>query len=345
MSPLRIGGIVVAVALGYIVLHRLSRRAPTAADGLGFAAALVLLLVSLFPSLANLPTEFLRLGSSPRRRLFMLLIVSNLVLWLYTVWSSDQRRRRQEAAAEQMEALVARISAQSAPMEIDGVAVVMPAYNEEESVAQVVASLPKQVLGLPVQPIVVADGCTDQTAVVARNAGAAVLDLPINMGGGAAIRIGYNYAARAGARAVVTMDADGQHKAEEIPTLLKPILDGEADFVVGSRRLGTFEQVSAMRSMGLSFFNFFLNSLLATRLTDCSSGFRAFDVHRLRHLETSESQYHTAETIMLVRRLGLRIAEAPITVQRRIAGQSKKGNDFVYGYRFARSMLSRWLRG
>ncbi|MDA8344553.1 MAG: glycosyltransferase family 2 protein [Thermaerobacter sp.] len=345
MSPLRIGGILVALALGYMVLHRLSRRAPTAADGFGFIAALVLLLVSLFPWLANLPTEFLRLGASPRRRLFMLLVVSNLVLWVYTVWSSDQRRRRQEAAAEQMEALVARISAHTAPSEIDGVAIIMPAYNEDESVAQVIAGLPKQILGLPVQPIVVADGCTDQTAAVAKRAGAAVLDLPINMGGGAAIRIGYNYAAHAGARAVVTMDADGQHKADDIPRLLQPILDGDADFVVGSRQLGSFERVSAMRSMGLSFFNFFLNLLLATHLTDCSSGFRAFDVHRLRHLETSESQYHTAETIMLVRRQGLRIAEVPITVQRRIAGQSKKGNDFVYGYRFARSMLSRWLRG
>jgi hypothetical protein len=345
MSPLRIGGILVALALGYIVLHRLSRRAPTAADGLGFAAALVLLLVSLFPWLANLPTEVLRLGSTPRRRLFMLLVVSNLVLWLYTVWTSGERRRRQESAAEQMEALVARISASNAPAELDGVAIVMPAYNEEESVEQVIEGLPRELFGHAVTPIVVADGCTDQTVTVARRAGAAVLDLPINMGGGAAIRIGYNYASRAGARAIITMDADGQHKAEDIPRLLEPILAGDADFVVGSRRLGSFERVSAMRSMGLSFFNFFLNLLLATHLTDCSSGFRAFDVHGLRHLETSESQYHTAETIMLVRRQGLRIAEVPITVQRRIAGYSKKGNDFVYGYRFARSMLTRWLRG
>ncbi len=345
MSPLRIGGVLVALALASIVLRRLSRRAPTAADGLGFAAALVLLLVSLFPWLANLPTEVLRLGATPRRRLFMLLVVSNLVLWLYTVWTSDQRRRRQETAAEQMEALVARIAASSAPVEIDGVAIVMPAFDEEESVAQVIEGLPREVLGLAVTPIVVADGCSDQTAAVARRAGAAVLDLPINMGGGAAIRIGYNYAARAGARVVVTMDADGQHSPEDIPGLVHPLLDGDADFVIGSRRLGSFERVSAMRSLGLSFFNFFLNLLLATHLTDCSSGFRAFNVYRLRHLETSESQYHTAETIMLVRRQGLKIVEAPISVQRRLAGQSKKGNDFVYGYRFARTMLTRWLRG
>jgi len=345
MSALRLGGILVALILGFMVLRGLSRRAPTSADGLGFLAALILLAVSLFPGLVNIPTDLLRLGRAPRGRLLALILVSNLVLWLYTFWSAGLHRRRHERADGQLEALVARIASQGANPDLDGIVIVMPAYNEEESVSQVVRGLPAQILGHKVHPIVVADGGTDQTAAVARSAGAHVLDLPINMGGGAAIRVGYNFAAQSGARVIVTMDADGQHLASDIEGLVAPILRGEADFVIGSRRLGTFEKVSVLRSAGLSFFNFFLNLLLQTRLTDCSSGFRAFDAHKLTHLETSESQYHTSETIMLVRRLGLRIAERPITVQRRIAGQSKKGNDLVYGYRFARTMLTRWLRG
>ena len=345
MSALRLGGILVALVLGFMVLRGLSRRAPTSADGLGFLAALLLLAVSLFPGLVNVPTDLLLLGRAPRGRLLALILLSNVVLWLYTFWSAGLHRRSHERADGQLEALVARIASQGASPDLDGVVIVMPAYNEEESVGQVVRGLPGEMLGHKVYPLVVADGCSDQTAAVARSAGALVLDLPINMGGGAAIRVGYNFAAQNGARVIVTMDADGQHLASDIEGLVAPILRGDTDFVIGSRRLGSFEKVSALRSAGLSFFNFFLNLLLQTRLTDCSSGFRAFDAHKLTHLETSESQYHTSETIMLVRRLGLRIAERPITVQRRIAGQSKKGNDLVYGYRFARTMLTRWLRG
>ncbi len=345
MSALRIGGLLVALILGFMVLRGLSRRAPTSADGLGFLAALILLAVSLFPELGTVPTDLLLLGRAPHGRLLALIILSNLILWLYLFWSAGQHRRGHERSDGQLEALVARIASQGTNSDLDGVAIVMPAFNEEEAVGKVVHGLPPEILGQRVHPVVVADGCSDQTAAMARSAGAQVLDLPINMGGGAAIRIGYNFAAQSGARVIVTMDADGQHLASDIASLVAPILQGDADFVIGSRRLGSFEQVSALRSAGLTFFNFFLNLLLQTHLTDCSSGFRAFDAHKLTHLETSESQYHTAETIMLVRRLGLRIAERPITVQRRIAGQSKKGNDFVYGYRFARTMLTRWLRG
>lgn len=345
MSLLRIGGIVVALVLGYIVVRGISRRAPTVTDGIGFLAALILLLVSLFPSLVNIPTDLLSLGRSPRGRLMSLLVVSALALWVYTFWSNSQNRRFRENMTSQLESLIGIISAQGAPSEIDGIAVVMPAYNEEEAVGHVVRDLPKEVLGHRVHAVVVSDGSTDRTATEARRHGANVLELPMNMGGGTAIRVGYNYAARSGAVAVVTMDADGQHRAEDIEMLVGPILDGSRDFVIGSRRLGEFEHVSHLRSIGLGFFNSFLNLLLATDLTDCSSGFRAFSTERIGRLTTSESQYHTAETIMLVRRLGLRIGEVPIAVRRRVAGESKKGNDLLYGYRFARIMLTRWLRG
>lgn len=345
MSLLRIGGVLVALLLGYIVVRGLSRRAPTASDGIGFLAAIILLFVSLLPSLVNLPTDLLNLGRTPSGRLLALLVVSALGLWVYALWSNAQNRRSRETLTSQVEALVGIVSAIRAPERLDGIAIVMPAYNEEGAVGAVVEGLPSNLLGESVHAVVVSDGSVDHTAEEARAAGASVLELPINMGGGTAIRIGYNYAARSGARVVVTMDADGQHRAEDIAALVSPILGGAADFVIGSRRLGEFEHVSHLRSFGLNFFNTFLNLLLATHLTDCSSGFRAFSVERIGRLTTSESQYHTAETIMLVRRLGLRIAEMPISVRRRLAGESKKGNDFVYGYRFARIMLARWLRG
>lgn len=345
MSPLRIVGCLVAIGLGAFLLRSFARRAPTPADGLGLLTALLLLVVSLFPSVMNLPTLILRLGARPHGRLIALLVLSNLALWCYLVWTSEQRRRTNERWNHILESLFARLESVEPPPRMGELAIVIPAYNEEESIAEVLREIPSTVEGLRVTPIVVSDGSVDRTAEVARQHGAVVLELPINQGGGAAIRVGYHYAARAGAEIVVTMDADGQHQPADLPQLVAPILEDRADFVIGSRHLGSYEKVTSLRSFGLGFFNVLLNLLLATELTDCSSGYRAFSVRRLPRLTTTESQYHTAETIMEVRRLGLRIAEVPITVRRRIAGTSRKGHDLVYGYRFARVMLSKWIRG
>jgi hypothetical protein len=345
MSPLRIVGVVVALVLGAFVLRALSRRAPTLADGVGLFVSFLLLLVALDPAVMNLPTVLLRLSSTPRGRLLALLVLSNLALWCLFIWSREQRRRTLEDVNRLFEALLERMQPVDAQEPFGEVAVVIPAYNEEESVGAVLDGIPAEVGGLTVSTVVVADGCVDRTAQVAREHGAVVLDLPVNRGGGAAIRMGYNYASRRGARFVVTMDADGQHRPEDLPNLIGPLLRDEADFVIGSRRLGSFEHVTSLRTFGLSFFNFLLNVLLATDLSDCSSGYRAFAVAKLPRLLTTESQYHTAETIMEVWRRGLRIAEVPVAVRRRLAGESRKGSDLLYGYRFARVLFSKWIRG
>jgi hypothetical protein len=346
VSLLRLIGLVVAVLLAAFVLRGLSRRAPAGIDLLALLVALLLALVSVDPAVVNLPATLLRIGAHRRGRLIVLLVLSNLALWSYLIWSGERRRREREGVNRVLEALFERLEAPPPTTPLPEVAIVIPAYNEEDSIAEVLTDLPETVAGKGVGTVVVCDGCTDRTAERARAAGAdVVLELPVNQGGGAAIRVGYNYAARAGAQVVVTMDADGQHRPEDLPRLVEPVLLGEADLVIGSRRLGSFEEVSRLRSVGLGFFNALLNLLLATHLTDCSSGYRAFSVMRLPRLTTTESQYHTAETIMQVHRLGLRIAEVPVTVRRRLAGESKKGHDFVYGYRFARVMLSKWIRG
>lgn len=345
MSLLRVAGLVVAALIVFTVARGLSRRSPSFTDLLGFGAAALLVLVSLVPSMATLPAELVDLGHARGGRLITLLLWSSLALWPYVFWSNERHRRALDRAGRQLEALTVRVVALGAPQTVAPVAVVLPAYNEERAVAAVVRSLPDEIDGLPVQAIVVADGCTDATAQQARAAGAVVLELPLNRGGGAAIRLGYAYAVGAGARAVATMDADGQHRPQDLAAVVGPVLRGEADFVIGSRCLGAHERVSGARSVGLRFFNAVLSLLLATRLTDCSSGFRAFDAERMPRLATREDQYHTAETIILARRLGLRVAEAPITAPRRLAGASKKGGDLIYGYRFASVILTHWLRG
>ena len=109
--------------------------------------------------------------------------------------------------------------------------------------------------GHHVVPVVVSDGSTDGTATVARDAGAYVAELPIRRGGGLALRVGYEIALRLGAEAVVTLDSDGQHLPEEIPIVIRPILANEADYVNGSRLLGSFERESLVRHLGVHVFS------------------------------------------------------------------------------------------
>ena len=121
--------------------------------------------------------------------------------------------------------------------------------------AAVIKQIPAMIEGHHVVPVVVSDGSTDGTAAVAREAGAYVAELPIRRGGGLALRVGYDVALRLGAELVVTLDSDGQHLPEEIPIMIAPILAEEADYVNGSRLLGSFERESLVRHLGVHVFS------------------------------------------------------------------------------------------
>src|SRR5581483_4869533 len=130
-------------------------------------------------------------------------------------------------------------------------AIVIPAYNEEPTVAAVVAEIPRSAAGLKTEVIVVVDGARDATAPRAAGAGALVCDVPVNRGQGAALRLGYWLARMRGAQVIATIDADGQYEPEEIGRVVQPILSGEADFVSGSRRLGAELTTDKVRHLGV----------------------------------------------------------------------------------------------
>ena len=220
----------------------------------------------------------------------------------------------------------------------------MPALNEAESLAQLLPQAPKTVLGHPVRTLVVDDGSTDDTAAVAARLGAFVVRSPVNRGGGHALRLGFAAARAVGARHVVTLDADGQHRFEDLPVLLAPLLTGDADLVVGSRRLGRSVGHSAVRSVGVDLFNLVLGALLGRRVTDCASGYRAIRGDILGRLPLEEDRHHTAELLLLAEGLGLRVAEAPIVIVPRAFGESRKGTTIRYACRFACSVARSWAR-
>ena len=224
------------------------------------------------------------------------------------------------------------------------VVALIPALDEAENVGDVVAAVPAQVAGVPTATVVVDDGSSDDTARRAAEAGAIVVRSPVTRGGGAALRTGYRMAIEGGARVVVTLDADGQHLPEEIPSLVEPVLAGDADLVVGSRTLGTAEPGVFARELGIAVFNRIVSVLTGRRVTDCSNSFRAIRTEALAGLDLRQDQFHAAEFLIEALTRGVPTIELPITVARRRHGQTKKPRTLRYGIGFARAIFSAWRR-
>jgi hypothetical protein len=224
------------------------------------------------------------------------------------------------------------------------VVVVIAAYNEEDCIGAVLAAIPPISCGVPVDTLVVVDGGTDGTAEVARRHGAQVCELATNRGQGASLRLGYALARLGGARYIVTTDADGQYDLAELPLLLQPLIDDEADFVTGSRVLGRQETSDPVRHLGVHVFSWLATALTRQRLTDTSFGFRAMKAEVTEVVTLAQAQYQAAELLLGVISQGYRVLEQPMTMLARTAGETKKGNNFLYGLRYARVLVGTWSR-
>ena len=224
------------------------------------------------------------------------------------------------------------------------VVVVIPAFNEEDAIGAVLDDAPREASGLSVDTLVIDDGSVDGTARVARNAGVYVTALEENSGQGAALRLGYRLAREHGAKYIVTLDADGQWDPADVSRLLEPILADEADFVLGSRVLGRAETDDSVRQAGVRVFAFVVRLLTGARVTDTSSGVRAFVVDVTDTVRQEEPQYQASELLVGAICQGYRIAERPVVMHKRTAGESKKGHNLLYGLRYGRALLRTWWR-
>ena len=225
-------------------------------------------------------------------------------------------------------------------------AVVIPAYNEEPTVASVVAEIPHEAAGLKTEVIVVMDGARDATASRAAGAAALVCDVPVNRGQGAALRLGYWLARARGARVIATIDADAQYEPDEIARVVQPILDGRADFVSGSRRLGAELTTDRVRHLGVIVFGALISVLVRHRITDPACGIRAMRSEVTAAVKLEQPQYQASELMISAALHGFRLAEVPTTMRDREAHATatKKGGNFGYGVRFARAALRTWMR-
>ncbi len=203
------------------------------------------------------------------------------------------------------------------------VLVVIPAYNEEGCILQVVQGL-KQ--ACPEADYVVVNDCsTDGTGRALAQKGCVYLDLPVNLGIGGGVQTGYKYAvAQGGYQAVVQMDGDGQHLPEYIPRLVDPIVRGEADLVIGSRFLEKKGfQTSFSRRVGISFLRWLIFLLCGKRILDTTSGFRATSARLTAYYAANYPQdYPEPEAIVTALVEGYRVKEVPVEMHERRAGVS-----------------------
>lgn len=187
----------------------------------------------------------------------------------------------------------------------------IPAYNEENNIAVIITKLKKITNSI----IVCDDGSSDMTAEISRNLGATVISHDNNRGYGAAINTLFQKAVEIESDVLVTFDADGQHRIEDIPKLLIPIEKKRADIVIGSRFLKNQSDVPNYRKMGIKMITGVTNASINQKLTDAQSGFRAYSKRVLAEISPSDMGMGISTEILIkASSKGLEISEVPITI-------------------------------
>jgi glycosyltransferase involved in cell wall biosynthesis len=220
------------------------------------------------------------------------------------------------------------------------------AYEEEGNIGAVLEAMPKEACGTALTTLVIVDGGSDRTAEIAREAGVLTFEFPTNLGHGIALQVGYRLCVEMGADYCITLDADGQNDPAEIPTMLQPLVDDEADFVLASRRLGTDTTTDRFRKAGVVFFSAVMNAMTGAKLTDTSNGYRALRVTMLADVvdRLQQEQYQTAELLITCIKRRWRVTERPTTWLPRRSGTTKKGKNWLFGFRYARVVVDTWRR-
>lgn len=200
--------------------------------------------------------------------------------------------------------------------------IIIPAYNEEDSIASVISQIRVHVPWAEIA--VINDGSSDRTGAIAESCGAIALHMPYNVGIGAAVQTGFLYAARNGYDIAVQTDGDGQHPPSEIPKLIYALMEGDADMVVGSRYIeDRGYRTPWTRRIGIIILAQIIAIVTRRRCTDPTSGFRASNRRTiLLCARYYPHDYPEPEAIVLLHRAGLRIREIPITMAARQGGRS-----------------------
>lgn len=307
---------------------------------------LSLIVVSFHPESVNFLLKAFSLEQAVLGRIISLLIIAVIVLFFFSLYSKSKIER----IRFNFDKLVRELGIKD--FEADGkykneikpIMVIIPAFNEAENLSDLLHRIPNKINEMELGVIVIDDGSTDNTEAIVKESGYPIISNIMNRGQGAACRLGYDLLTKYKVKVGVTMDADNQHQPEDIEKLVKPILSGEYDLVIGSRILGSHEGVNRLRNTGINLFSKMINIITSQHLTDSSSGFKSFNINKFQKVNLTEDQFQSAEVLIEAIKKGLKVGEVPITITNRKHGKSKKGTDLSYGLYFVKTIIKTWWR-
>ncbi len=214
------------------------------------------------------------------------------------------------------------------------VLIVIPCYNEQEAIAEVVRQVQKvRVPNVHFTPLVINDCSTDASIEVLRKNNINHVALPVNLGIGGAVQTGYKYAWKNGYDVAIQLDGDGQHPADQLSRIIEPLMEGKADVVIGSRYLtGEGFQSSRLRRTGINFFTKIIKLFTGVTIKDSTSGFRALNRRALKVVNNYyPDTYPEPEAIILYAKHRLKIQEVPVVMTERKGGVSSiSGSSSAY---------------
>jgi len=223
--------------------------------------------------------------------------------------------------------------------------VVIPAFNEENTIGDVISRLKAtiQKIGIDNEIIIIDDCSWDRSAEISRGQNVKVYSLKWHMGKGYALRAGFK---KAKGEIIATIDSDGSHRPEELPLLLKPILQDKADMVIGSRFSGnTPTSGKRFNAAGVRIFSLMIRILTGAVVSDSQSGYRAMKSEVLENLSLKSGGYEIeSEMLVKIARKKFRVREVPVSFEQRTYGRSTL-DPIVDGFRILMSIVTSYLKG
>jgi glycosyltransferase involved in cell wall biosynthesis len=201
--------------------------------------------------------------------------------------------------------------------------VITPAHNEEKAIGNTLREIRAKAHFIE-DVVVIDDGSRDRTSEIAIDHDVRVVRLPINLGIGGAVQAGFKYAMLNGYDVAVQVDADMQHDPSYMRSVVKPIVEGEADIAIGSRYFGRNpKEMPRVRNIGVRYFSWLTSKIVGYKVTDCSSGYRALNSKAFRFFSKNYPvDFPDAEALVIAHKAGLRITEVYAPFRKRKKGRS-----------------------
>ena len=297
------------------------------------------IIISIEPRILD---DILLLSGLENRSQFLLIL--SIIVLSYSLYTQISKNKNLYLDFNRVISEIAISNFQQSTNKInDSISLIIPAYNEVNSLPKVLENIPDSILDIKISKIVIDDGSSDETYKVAILHNAYCLKHESNLGQGSAILTGLNFVSKHSPKVIVTFDADGQHDIHDLENLIKPILSKDCDMTVGSRFIGSQEYANTERLIGIHFFTNLINFLCKSNISDCTNGLRAFSPLILLKIQLREKNFSAPEILIETILKGFKIQNISTTIKSRIAGHTKKPRlRFAFG--LFRVILITWLR-